>query len=700
MVSPFMAFAKGAFEGYNDIQEEKRLAAAEMALQAQKDAASAVPSRMFQAMGSNGLVNLFPLSAAKDYDVDELLNEDIKLATQYLTKDGRARLNIDSDPVLARNVDMNVENLMQRWFDRNTKREGPDGEITWFPSDFTNTHFYNHDYYGNSWKEVVKNGFVSSYNDVNGNSTLHPDAVLNISQEGDKVQAEPMIINYETMGIIWDRKLKKVVPLNENNFDNIYVPKLNYQRGKAETPTYYRNNFGTTSLRLYAAPVAVSNGQEKEFILREFDQEGAGYITFGDMMRRLVKQRIPDRRLLDVFNNGIKMYNDNAPDDMYKVTNDDIYKAFKLASPPSHILTSHGRTRVSNDADKFIEDTFQIDLAQMKIRAEAGTSGKDTLNFMRTNLTGFEKKHGFFPAIAGVLSPAVSFLAGVGGEAGVVAQAKNFVTSLGVKFGKEIEGTIMTKMETYASLAEAETAGMGGDSIALRGATTSARHDFYKYMLAYQLAVAIQGGTGGRTVSDQDVENMMKAIGDRLFANGRVQVKVLDAIEGFIDNIIEKNRYWGAAKGSIDAAYAADAMDRFMYDGISVNETSTRRTEIMGGVLRAELTKIEDKDLDAAYNGIKDTSLQGILEEATERKTWKGNVSKEYARNDLGFRENLTDYILGGGSIGFTLTRDDYFKVVDQFFHKKSSESETFRTPNMYKKLYLRPMVDVYKGKK
>lgn len=38
-----------------------------------------------------------------------------------------------------------------------------------------------------------------------------------------------------------------------------------------------------------------------------------------------------------------------------------------------------------------------------------------------------------------------------------------------------------------------------------------ARRNFHKYMLAYQLAAAIQGGTGGRTISDQDVQNILRA---------------------------------------------------------------------------------------------------------------------------------------------------------------------------------------------
>ena len=32
-------------------------------------------------------------------------------------------------------------------------------------------------------------------------------------------------------------------------------------------------------------------------------------------------------------------------------------------------------------------------------------------------------------------------------------------------------------------------------------------------MIAYQMAAAIQGGTGGRTISDQDVDNILRALG-------------------------------------------------------------------------------------------------------------------------------------------------------------------------------------------
>ena len=56
MVSPFMAFAKGAFEGYNDIQEEKRAHDANMALETHKaNIAAQGSSNMFTAQGTRGV---------------------------------------------------------------------------------------------------------------------------------------------------------------------------------------------------------------------------------------------------------------------------------------------------------------------------------------------------------------------------------------------------------------------------------------------------------------------------------------------------------------------------------------------------------------------------------------------------------------------------------------------------------------------
>ena len=51
-----------------------------------------------------------------------------------------------------------------------------------------------------------------------------------------------------------------------------------------------------------------------------------------------------------------------------------------------------------------------------------------------------------------------------------------------------------------------------------------ARRDLIKFMMAYELASFMQGGTGGRTISDQDVENMLRAIGEKNWTNSKAVV--------------------------------------------------------------------------------------------------------------------------------------------------------------------------------
>jgi hypothetical protein len=54
---------------------------------------------------------------------------------------------------------------------------------------------------------------------------------------------------------------------------------------------------------------------------------------------------------------------------------------------------------------------------------------------------------------------------------------------------------------------------------------------YYRYMAAYALASATQGGTGGRTISDQDVLNFLKAMQtNSLLSNPKTEMRVLQVI--------------------------------------------------------------------------------------------------------------------------------------------------------------------------
>jgi len=68
----------------------------------------------------------------------------------------------------------------------------------------------------------------------------------------------------------------------------------------------------------------------------------------------------------------------------------------------------------------------------------------------------------------------------------------------------------------------------------------------YKYLAAYQMAAAIQGGTGGRTISDQDVENMLQAFNFTTYTTPEAELATIDAAMGMMKRI----RDVGSAIGS------------------------------------------------------------------------------------------------------------------------------------------------------
>ena len=70
----------------------------------------------------------------------------------------------------------------------------------------------------------------------------------------------------------------------------------------------------------------------------------------------------------------------------------------------------------------------------------------------------------------------------------------------------EVEARQRNQNAYNASLLKYQNAPEGSDS------RVQAKRDLLKFVIAYQYASLLQGGTGGRTISDQDVENMLTAL--------------------------------------------------------------------------------------------------------------------------------------------------------------------------------------------
>ena len=91
--------------------------------------------------------------------------------------------------------------------------------------------------------------------------------------------------------------------------------------------------------------------------------------------------------------------------------------------------------------------------------------------------------------------------------------------------------------------------GKVGEGVGARAARKNAQLTMLKFTLAYQMSMALQGGSGGRTISDQDVDNILKGLQlpDTFFA-GTTAVGVLGAlatVDEFIEGVELKTRFVG-----------------------------------------------------------------------------------------------------------------------------------------------------------
>ena len=678
-ISPFMAFARGAFQGYNEIQRSAREQMQAKDLEKYKQNIKPDDTRYFQAMGSHGPVNLFALDDAGDFSDEELFDKDMARIGENLTNSNRFYTDqfgliraIDEDPVLSANVDKQVHGYMRRWMKANTVEKGSENnKYTELPYDYQNAYFHNHDYYGAVWSDLVEDGIIESLDMAN----QPPNTVPVISvDKNNNVNGSAVTYNNTTIGMVYDVDSQSMINMDQNVFNKVLVPKLNSIKGQKLSAGDYTVQYGTNAIRLHTAPILVDDMQSNDYLQNRF----AGIlkpnepVTYGLIMQSFVKSRVVDPKMINIFNKSLENYNEKVQDE-YKIGVTDIYQAFKLASPNK--MTRHGTSgrQEFNDAKSFIENTFRVDLEKLSIRAEAGGDVVKTVVYMKNNVKDFEDKNGFFPPISALLQGPVSFISGVRGTGGLVAQSVSFFNSVGDRYDLKKDGKILNKLKEYSAAAEKETE---NDAI-LSAASTTARHRYYKYMLAYQLAVAIQGGTGGRTVSDQDVENMLNAIGDTLFANGRVQLSVLDTIESFAQDIVDKNQFWQNANMDISSAYAADAMDRFMYGGVSVNtEVGTARTEYAGAKLRDKISQISPDQYEEEMSGLKDPILNDML---IEKNIIQEGEIVSYERGK-DFALNLEHHMRAGD----LLTYPEYQILVDRHYTGNRQAQDIYKTKESF----------------
>ena len=82
-----------------------------------------------------------------------------------------------------------------------------------------------------------------------------------------------------------------------------------------------------------------------------------------------------------------------------------------------------------------------------------------------------------------------------------------------------------------------------------------AARQFYLVTLAYQISAAVQGGTGGRTISDQDVALILNALRQGFLTSAETQVATIEAARDLIKDMYTRAKYQTSTDGRERAAY-------------------------------------------------------------------------------------------------------------------------------------------------
>lgn len=133
-----------------------------------------------------------------------------------------------------------------------------------------------------------------------------------------------------------------------------------------------------------------------------------------------------------------------------------------------------------------------------------------------------------------------------------------------------------------------------------------AERDLFYELLAYQVAAAIQGGTGGRTISDADVANIKRALGISGLSTGRLQYKRLTALRGFMKQIELLNTGYTAVGSNMKNVVAAGHMHQLILGGDIRAYTTGDFYELidrrMGNLEQKGLVEAEDSSVTKMKN--------------------------------------------------------------------------------------------------
>ena len=136
----------------------------------------------------------------------------------------------------------------------------------------------------------------------------------------------------------------------------------------------------------------------------------------------------------------------------------------------------------------------------------------------------------------------------------VTSQLDTFKGEIGLRTGAGQDGVSGNAGRDQIEAIITEIAADVSNANTQEDAALAARQ-FYLVTLAYEISAAIQGGTGGRTISDQDVALILGALRQNFLATPEAQVATIRAAKGMMQDITSRAEYETSSDPKTLAAY-------------------------------------------------------------------------------------------------------------------------------------------------
>ena len=290
---------------------------------------------------------------------------------------------------------------------------------------------------------------------------------------------------------------------------------------------------------------------------------------------------------------------------------------------PSWLMKDKGSTygKIDNPT-KYIETHMGIEMKDLRGKASAASAAGITIDrllaeFFVDGKIIFGKEGDVTVPKYGLAKVFVQLKEGLFGAGGLKDQMLNLAAKYNIEH--------LVTDERINTLEQAVVGAADQDALKI------AERDLFYELLAYQVAAAIQGGTGGRTISDADVANIKRALGISGLSTGRLQYKRLTALRGFMKQIELLNTGYTAVGSNMKNVVAAGHMHQLILGGDIRAYTTGDFYELidrrMGNLEQKGLVEAEDSSV---------TKMKNYTMTVGDKKVTFGNVQaiREYARTN------------------------------------------------------------------